>query len=190
MLVTAGFADVLDIALERRYDMYDLRTRYPAPLVPRRLRIEVGERIGADGRVWVPLDPASFVGAVVRLVADEDIEAVAVCFLNSPVNPAHEAAAVERLGEACPGLTVTSSADVIPFLREHERWSTTVMNAFVQPMFSRYVARLEAGLGDLGFVGSLAITTSSGGCLDPQTARRYRYACWKADRLPALSWRR
>ena len=173
MLVTAGFADILDIALERRYDMYDLRARYPAPLVPRRLRIEVGERIGADGRVTVPLDPDALASAVARLVADEDIEAVAVCFLNSPVNPAHEAAAVERLGAACPDLTVTSSADVIPFLREHERWSTTVMNAFVQPMFSRYVARLEAGLGDLGFVGSLAITTSSGGCLDPQTARRY-----------------
>ena len=173
MLVTAGFADILDIALERRYDMYDLRARYPAPLVPRRLRIEVGERIGADGSVTVPLDPDALAGAVARLVVDENIEALAVCFLNSPVNPVHEAAAVQRLCEAHPGLTVTSSADVVPFLREHERWSTTVMNAYVQPMFSRYVARLEAGLGDLGFVGSLAITTSSGGCLDPQTARRY-----------------
>ena len=172
MLVTAGFADVLDIALERRYDMYDLRARYPAPLVPRRLRIEVEERIGADGRVKVPLDAPALGGAVDRLVSD-GIESLAVCFLNSPVNATHEAAAVKLLRDAHPDLAVASSADVVPFLREYERWSTTVMNAFVQPMFSRYVARLQEGLSGLGFVGSLAITTSSGGCLDPQTARRY-----------------
>ena len=173
MLVTAGFADVLDIALERRYDMYDLRARYPAPLVPRGLRVEVEERITADGRVTVPLDARALVNAVARLVREDEIESLAVCFLNSPVNPTHEAAAVSLLRDAHPALAVASSADVVPFLREYERWSTTVMNAFVQPMFSRYVARLQEGLSNLGFVGSLAITTSSGGCLDPQTARRY-----------------
>ena len=173
MLVTAGFADILDIALERRYDMYDLRASYPAPLVPRRLRVEVEERIDADGRVSIPLDPDALTSAVAHLVRDEEIEALAVCFLNSPINPAHEVAAARRLCAAYPGLTVTSSADVVPFLREYERWSTTVMNAFVQPMFGRYVARLQGGLSSLGFVGSLAITTSSGGCLDPQTACRH-----------------
>ena len=125
------------------------------------------------GRVTVPLDATALVGAVDRLVNDDGIESLAVCFLNSAVNATHEAAAVRLLRDAHPALAVASSADVVPFLREYERWSTTVMNAFVQPMFSRYVARLQEGLSGLGFAGSLAITTSSGGCLDPQTARRY-----------------
>ena len=87
MLVTAGFTDVLDIALERRYDMYDLRARYPAPLVPRRLRVEVEERIAADGRVTVPLDASALVSAVAQLIREDGIESLAVCFLNAPRQP-------------------------------------------------------------------------------------------------------
>ena len=173
MLVTEGFADVLDIALERRYDLYDLRATYPAPLVPRHLRVEIAERIGADGKVATKLDAQAVRRAVDALVRDHRVEALAICFLNSPSNDAHERAALETVRAAYPSLFVSSSADVFPFQREYERWTTTTMNAFTQPMFDRYIARLESGLASLGFAGQLYVMASSGGVVDPAIARRY-----------------
>ena len=173
MVCTAGFADVLDIAMERRYDMYDLRIAYPRPLVPRGLRIEVDERVGADGAVRKPVDPVAVTAAVRRLVDSAGIQALAVCLLNAYANPAHEAAIRAAVEAALPALYVSTSADVFPFMREYERWTTTTMNAFVQPMFDRYLGRLEAGLGGLGFAGTLYIMTSSGGSVTAATARRY-----------------
>ena len=102
-----------------------------------------------------------------------DVAAVAVCFLHSYANPAHELRAAEILREAVPGLFVSASADVFPNMREFERWTTTAVNAFTQPMFDRYLERLETALAGQGFRGRLYIMSSSGGTLTADTARRY-----------------
>ena len=172
MLVTAGFGDIMDMGPERRYDLFDLRIKYPPPLVPRRLRIEVAERVRYDGSVEQPLDEAG-VRAAAQQFRDMGVEAIAVCFLHAYANPAHEERAAAILREAAPDLTVSASADVFPNMREFERWTTTTVNAFTQPMFDRYVKRLEDGLANSGFGGRLYIMGSSGGTLTTDAARRY-----------------
>lgn len=172
MLVTRGFRDVLDIALETRYDLYDLRIQLPQPLVPRNMRIEIDERVRADGSVDKRLDKAEIDAAVDRLVAD-GAASIAVCFLHAFTNGSHEATAVERIRERHPGIYVSASADIFPFMREYERWTTTTMNAFTQPVVDRYLSRIEQGLRERGFGGLLHIMTSSGGTVTAEIARRY-----------------
>ena len=173
MLVTAGFSDLLDMGLETRYDLFDLRLAFPEPLVPRALRREVDERVRHDGTVELPLDRARALAAAASLVEDEGVEALAVCFLHAYANPEHEEALGAALAHGFPDLAVSCSAAVLPCMREYERWTTTTMNAYVQPMFGRYLDRLVAGLGGIGFAGRLFIMTSSGGMLTPETARRF-----------------
>jgi N-methylhydantoinase A len=173
MVCTAGFGDVLDIAKERRYDMYDLRIAYPEPLIPRALRIEVAEYIDPSGRVVDALDVDELTKAIAEKIRQHEIESIAVCFLNSYANDVHEQAARDAISASRPDLYVSTSADVFPFIREYERWTTTTMNVFTQPMFDRYVYRLENGLAELGFTGQLFIVTSNGGTVTPQVARRY-----------------
>jgi len=172
MLVTAGFADVLDIARERRYDMYELGITYPEPLVPRALRFELRERVDHRGAVLQPLDEAELAAALDAMAA-QGVQALAVCLLNSPVNPAHEQRAAQIARERHPGLYVSTSAEVFPFLREYERWTTTTMNACTGPLFDRYLARLEAGLREAGLRGDLFVMSSSGGMVGPALARRF-----------------
>ena len=172
MLATKGFSDILDMGFERRYDLFDLRVKYPQPLVRRRHRIEVAERVRHDGSIETPLDEPAVEAAASRFM-EMGVEAVAVCFLHSYANPAHEARAAQILRTAAPGLFVSSSADVFPNMREFERWTTTTVNAFTQPMFDRYVERLETGLAAQGFAGQLYIMASSGGTLTTETARRF-----------------
>src|SRR6476646_6422117 len=129
MLVTKGFQDVLDIALERRYDLYDLRLRLPDPIVPRDLRVEVRERMHEDGSVLEPLDADEIRGAVEALVRDDKITSLAICFLHSFTNAGHEDEAARIVAERFPGLYVTTSASVLPFMREYERWTTAGINA-------------------------------------------------------------
>ena len=173
MLVTAGFRDLLDMGFEQRYDLFDLRLTWPAPLVPRRLRREVRERMGPDGRVVEPLDLDGARAAVRDLVVSDGIEALAICFLHAYANPAHEAAAGDMVRAELPGLHVSRSAEVFANMREYERWTTATMNAYSQPMFTGYVDRLERGLADLGFTGRLYVMTSSGTSIVPETARRF-----------------
>jgi N-methylhydantoinase A len=173
MLVTAGFRDTLDIGMERRYDLFDLRIRFPAPLVPRHLRFEVGERIAHDGTVRAAPDFAPLEATLAAAVAAEGVESVAVCFLHSYLDGRHERAAAAWLAARFPRLKVSLSSEIFPFMREFERWTTTCMNAFVQPVVDRYVARLEAGLAALGFAGRFLIMTSSGGALTGDLARRF-----------------
>ncbi len=173
MLVTRGFKDVLDIAMERRYDLYDLTIRFPDPIIPRRRRVEIDERLRFDGEALSPLDPDRVRDAVGALMAGDGIDALAICFLHSFVNPAHEAQARAVVEDAFPELYVSTSADVLPFAREYERWNTAAINAFVQPMADRYLGNLEQGLGELGIGGPLHVVTSSGGTLTTETARRY-----------------
>jgi len=174
MLVTRGFRDSLDIAMERRYDLFDLRIRYPAPVVPRWLRIEVVERIRADGCVETPLELGDEVrGELARAIEREGVEAVAVCFLHSYRNDRHEREAAAWLGAHFPGVRCSVSSAVLPFMREYERWTTTCLNAYVQPIVGRYLADLEGGLAGLGFAGKFLIMNSSGGTLTGELAREF-----------------
>jgi N-methylhydantoinase A len=173
MLVTRGFADVLDIALERRYDLFDLRIRFPEPVVQKALRIEVDERIAYDGRVITPLELDGVETKLAAAVRDCAVESVAICFLHSYADARHERAMAEWVRQRFPALAVSSSADVFPFMREYHRWTTACLNAYVQPIVDRYIARLEGGLAKLGFAGSFLVMSSSGGTLTPETARRF-----------------
>lgn len=173
MICTEGFGDVLEIARERRYDMYDLASTYPKPLIPKRLRAEVRERVGADGSVITPLDTEGARDAIRHLVEDRGAKALAVCLLNSPANRAHEDAIASLATEMFPHLYVSTSSDILPFMREYERWTTATMNAYVGPMFGGYLDRLEGALAGQGFRGALYIMSSSGGMVAPEAGRRY-----------------
>src|SRR5690606_31958381 len=130
---TEGFRDVLEIADESRFDQYDIFIEKPEPLVPRRLRFTVPERLDVHGRVKLPLDEAAVVHVAERLKA-EKIEAVAVALIHSYVNSVHEERIRQILQEHCPGLSITLSSEVCPEAREYERTSTAVANAYVQPL--------------------------------------------------------
>ena len=173
MLVTAGMQDTFDIGRERRYDIYDLRLKFPEPLVPRRMRREVRERVMANGSTRRPLDLEAALEAVADLVDNHQIKSLAVCLLHSYANGENESRIKAAVGQAFPDLHVSISSEVVPFMREYERWNTTVMNAYVQPIVDRYVAQLEHGLAALGFTGSLYLMSSSGGTLIPSTARDF-----------------
>ncbi|MBY8978285.1 hydantoinase/oxoprolinase family protein [Rhodobacteraceae bacterium NNCM2] len=171
MLVTKGFADILDIGREQRYDLYDLRIRFAEPLAAKADRIEISERVLHDGSVECPLDPDEAAAAARRLV-ESGIGSLAICFLHSYKAPEHERAARKAVQQACPGLPVSISSDVFPYMREFERWTTTVVNAYSQPIFASYLSEIERGLADLGFAGRLDLMSSSGGILTPELARR------------------
>ncbi len=172
LLTTRGFRDVLAIRREHRYDLYDLFLELPEPLVPRRRRWEVDERVLADGSVDTPLDQE----AVRRLGARarrEGVEAMAICFLHAYRNPAHELAAAAVLRRELPGVALSLSAEVVPELGEYVRCSTTVANAYVQPLIDRYLATLEERLRGLGLSCPVHVMLSTGGLTDPGTACRF-----------------
>ena len=171
LLTTEGFRDALEIGREGRYDMYDLFIDPPPPLVPRHLRLEVPERLLADGSVLRPLDEEAARRAIARLVG-EGVEALAVCLLHAYVNPVHERRLVELVGELAPHLAVSASSDVVPEIREYERTSTTAANVYVAPLMARYLEDLERRLAELGTRGQLYIMQSSGGIALPSLARR------------------
>ena len=164
LITTQGFRDVLEIGRIRMPDMFDLTWVKPRPLVPRRHRLEVAERMAADGSIVTPLDEAGVVEAGRALVAD-GIEAIAIAFLNSYRNPAHEQRAEALLRAAIPGLLVTSSCAVLPEIKEYERTSTTVVNAYLLAAMQRYLQRLETGLRDIGVAAPILVMTSNGGML-------------------------
>lgn len=172
LITTKGFRDAVEIGKEHRYDLYDIFLELPKPLTPRRLRLEVDERILADGSVLTPLDEAGVRELAERLTA-EGIEAVAIALLHSYRNPEHERRVEELLNEYAPELTISTSSDVVPEIREFERTSTTIANVYVRPVVARYLAQLEQSLHGLGFDGSLFIMLSSGGICTVETARRY-----------------
>src|SRR5262252_2559517 len=172
LLTTKGFRDAYEIAREHRYDLYDLFLEMPRPLVPRYLRLEVDERVYADGAVARGPDPDQ----VARLVAelrDKDIEAIAICFLHSYANPAHEQLVGAIVGEVAPGVRVSLSSEVVPEIREYERTSTTVANVYVQGLVERYLNELVTRLHDLGIAGELFLMLSSGGISTVETATRF-----------------
>lgn len=164
LLTTAGFRDVLELQRTRRDSLFDLYYEKPAALVPRHLRLEIPERIAADGNVVTALDEAAARRAIARL-RDEGCEAVAVAFLFSFVNPVHERRIEALISETMPGAFVSLSSVVNPEFREYERTSTTVVDAYVKPEVTAYYRELDARLRDVGFAGRLDIFHSGGGIM-------------------------
>jgi len=171
LITTRGFRDILELGREKRYDTYNIFAEYAEPLIPRALRMEVDERIAADGRVLKPLDEAEVLEVLAEL-RKRGIESLAVCLINSFENPAHELRIKEIIAKAAPELSVSISYDVLPQIREYERTSTTAANAYVKPLTAGYLARLTDRLGSLGFSGKLYIMLSSGGITSVDTARQ------------------
>jgi N-methylhydantoinase A len=169
LLTTRGFRDVLEIGRVRTPDLFDLTWEKPEPLVERRHRLEVDERIGADGAVVRPLDREGLLAAAERLVAD-GADVVAVSFINSYVNPAHERLAEGLLAARFPTLDVTTSCRVLPEIKEYERTSTTVVNAYLLPVMRRYLATLASGLRGIGVEAPLLVVASNGGVVGARGA--------------------
>jgi N-methylhydantoinase A len=172
LLTTDGFRDALEIGREGRYDLNDLGIELPRPLIPRRLRFDVGERMLADGTTYRPLDLGSLDEAI-ALLGREAVESVAICFLHSYANDAHETAAATRVAAALPGVFLSVSAEVSPEIREYERTSTAAANAYVGPVVARYLARLLEGLRARGLSAPLFVMLSSGGLATTEVATRF-----------------
>jgi N-methylhydantoinase A len=162
LLTTEGHRDVIEMREGLKDDRYNLRMPPPEQLVPRRLRVAVRERMRADGRIETALDPASL-DAAVAVLERERVEAVAVCYLHAWRDPRHEHATAEALRRALPDTYVSLSSEVLPQIKEFERVSTTVINAYVGPVLSRYLRRLETRLGEAGYRGPTLIIQSHGG---------------------------
>ncbi len=172
LLTTRGFRDVLELGREIRYAAYDPFAQMPEPLVPRERRLEVDERLRADGSILVPLDE-EMAREVIRELARHDVASIAVCLLNSFENPAHELTLKRLLAEELPGVSVSISYEVLPRIREYERTSTTVTNAYVKPLTETYLRQLRERLTALGFRGRLFIMLSSGGVTSAETAAEF-----------------
>ncbi|SJZ74780.1 N-methylhydantoinase A [Enhydrobacter aerosaccus] len=164
LITTRGFRDVLEIGRIRMPDMFDLTWDKPKPLVRRRHRLEVTERIAADGSVVVALVEDDVIAAAEALVAD-GIEAVAIAYINSYRNPAHEQRTEAILRERFPSLLVTTSCAVLPEIKEYERTSTTVVNAYLLAAMQEYLRKLETGLRGIGVSAPILVMTSNGGML-------------------------
>jgi len=161
LVTTEGFRDSIEIGYENRFDQYDILIEKPKPLVPRPLRFGVPERIDARGEVRLPLDAA----ALENLAGDLKslgVESVAIGFLHSYANPAHERTAGELLTRLLPGIPVTLSAEVCPEAREYDRFTTATANAYVQPLMARYLGHLRQLLAESGFGCPVLLMTSGG----------------------------
>jgi len=172
LLTTAGFRDSLEIGREIRYDLYDLFLEPPPILVPRHLRREVPERLAFDGEELLPLAEPALLREAAYLVG-QGVEAIAIAFLHSYRNPAHERRAAEILRAAHPDIPLTLSSAVAPEIREYERTSTACANAYVQPRMQRYLTKLEADLRATGFTGALYVMLSAGGIASLREAKEF-----------------
>ena len=172
LVTTEGFRDVLDIGYESRYDQYDIMIEKPTALVPRERRLVVPERVDVHGRVLKPLDEAA-VEAVAGELARLEIESVAIGFLHSYANPAHERRAREIIAAALPEVSITLSSEACPEVREYERFCTTTANAYVQPLMASYLGRLRTRLAARGLACPVLLMTSGGGLASLDAAIRF-----------------
>ena len=170
LLTTRGFRDVLEIGRIRTPGMFNLAWRKPEPLVPRRWRLEASERIGSDGEIVTPLDESSVRGPAEKFLS-EGVEAIAICFINSYANDAHERRAAAILRECAPSLLTTASCEVLPEIKEYERTSTAVVNAYLLPAMRGYLSRLTERLSELGVNAPVQVMASNGGMVGIDTAR-------------------
>jgi N-methylhydantoinase A len=171
LITTEGFRDALEIGRERKFELYDLGIENPAPLVPRELRTEVSERIRADGRVVRPLERAE-VEDRVRFLRARGVTSIAVVFLHAYLDPTHEAEAARIIADCAPDLFVTTSHEVVREIREYERSSTTVANAYVKPLAHKYLDRMAAEIRALGIEAPLLLLLSNGGLTHIEEAKR------------------
>jgi len=172
LITTRGFRDVLELGRELRYDAYDIFAEYPRPLVPRRLRLEVDERVASDGRVLKRLDPQEVKGVLAEL-RRAGVESLAVCLINSYRNPDHEKEIKGLVEREWPEVFLSTSVEVLPQIREYERTCTTATNAYVKPLTASYLQKLSGRLESQGFRGKLYIMLSSGGITSVETAREF-----------------
>ncbi len=169
LVTTRGFRDIVQIGREWRYDTYDLFIENVEPLTPRSLRFELNERLAFDGAVLTPLDEGE-IRQVASSLREADVEAVAICFLHAFRNPAHEERCKVILEEELPDATVCISSEVMPEIGEYERSSTTIANAYVLPIFRRYIRRLAEGIRQMGIDQDLFLMQSDGGTVHQETA--------------------
>src|ERR1700733_8571719 len=162
LITTRGFRDILEIRDLRMPVLYDIGWTKPRALVERRLRLEVIEKMRPDGSVSVPLDSASVTAVIDRLRA-ERVESVAICLLHSYANPAHERAVAKAVRAALPDIAISVSSEILPEIKEYPRTSTTVINAYVQPVMRAYITALDARLRGLGIDAPLQLMQSNGG---------------------------
>src|SRR5579871_772252 len=172
LFATRGHRDAIEIRREQRYDMYDVLLEAPDPLAPRYLRFDIEERMTADGEVAVPLDREQVAGLLRRL-EQRGVQALAVCLLHSYRNPAHELAIADIARDAAPALRISLSSRVAPEIKEYERASTTLCNAYVQAKVDDNLTRLERELVRSGFRGAFYLMQSSGGLVTTATARQF-----------------
>jgi N-methylhydantoinase A len=172
LITTEGFRDVLAMGNESRYDQYDLNIVLPEPLVPRHLRLPVPERLDNEGKILLPVDEAA-VRALVPVLKREGVQSIAVGLLHAFVNGVHEQRVRAILAEALPDIPVSLSSEVSPEMREWERFSTTVANAYVQPLMASYLRRLESELRAMGLMAPVFLMLSGGGLTTIETACRF-----------------
>ena len=171
VVTTKGFRDTLEIQRTERRELYNIRTLKPPSFVPRPQVLEADERMRYDASVLRALDPAES-ERIAKTLGSAGAESVAVCFLHSFANDAHERAMRGSLVAASPGAYVCTSSEVLPELREYERFSTTVLNAYIGPLMSRYLQALESHLASRGFARTIFLMTSNGGVVSAERARR------------------
>ena len=171
LITTEGHRDLIEMREGLKNNRYDLRSPPLEPLVPRELRFGVRERLRSDGEVLIPLDEASL-DETIAAVRASGATSVAICFLHSYRNPAHEVGVAERLSRELPAVTISRSSDVLPQIKEYERVSTTIVNAYVGPTVRHYLTGLKRRLADGGFQGTLFIVLSHGGMAPVDEAAR------------------
>ena len=172
MVTTKGFRDVIEIRRGTRDDLWDAYADVAPPPIPRRRRFEVAERTDYAGNVLEELDEDG-ARELAKLLERHEVETIAVCFINSFANPANERRMAEILEEELPDVRVSTSSEVVPEIFEHERFSTTIANAVLQPLVGRYVTELNNELKEGGYDGDLLILHSGGGVMTPETADRW-----------------
>jgi N-methylhydantoinase A len=172
LVTTEGFRDVVEMGSESRFDQYDLNIQKPEPLVPRRLRFGIAERLSVAGEVLLALDEDAL-RKLGRKFKSAGVESAAIGFLHSYQNPAHERRAAEILTEAHPDLMVSLSSEVSAEIREYERFTTACANAYVRPLIASYLDRLEGALAANGLICPLFLMLSSGGVTRPETAKDF-----------------
>ena len=170
LLTTRGFRDVLEMRRLRIPEMYTLDYQRPEPLAPRRLRLEIDERIGPRGEVWRVLDPANVALALDRIEREGGVEAIAIAFLHAYADPAHERAVAAQVRARFPDAFVTLSSDILPEIREYERTSTTVINAYLGPALRRYFESLLRHLAAIGVTAPLQVMKSDGAIMTVHAA--------------------
>ena len=172
LVVTEGFRDSIEIAFEHRFEQYDIFMVKPAPLVARDLRFGIPERLDGRGNVLIPLDEGAVKTLAPKLKA-AGVESIAIGYMHAYLDGKHERRTRDILAEVLPGVSITLSSEVSPEIREYERWSTAVANAYVQPVMERYLGRLDSALRQRGFNCPLFMITSGGGLAALETARKF-----------------